>query len=74
MQIFVKNLYGLILNLVVEPSDTIATVKAKIQEQQNYPHDPQLLIFAGRLLDDDRTLADYTIQADAMLHMVISAT
>mmetsp|Transcript_15649 Transcript_15649/g.28047 ORF Transcript_15649/g.28047 Transcript_15649/m.28047 type:complete len:81 (+) Transcript_15649:268-510(+) len=71
MQLFVKTLDGKTLTVDAEEEDTIEDIKNKIMEKEGVPTDQQRLIFGGKQLEGQKTLADYDVQEDSTFHMVL---
>ena len=71
MQIFIKTLTGKTLTVDTDSSETVETIKQKIQEKEGIPPDQMRLVFAGKQLEDNRTMNDYNIGNDATVHLVL---
>ncbi len=71
MQIFVKTPTGSTITLEVEPTDRIKEVKVKIQDEEGFLLVEQVLVFAGKTLEDENTLQDYNVQKESTLHLLL---
>ena len=71
MQIFVCTPAGKTVNIDVDANDTVKTLKTAIEAAEGTPADQQHLVFAGQLLQDDNTVADYNVEKESTLHLAV---
>ena len=71
MKLHIRSLTGKTITVEVDATDTIECVKQKIYSTEGIPIDQQRLTFAGKLLENERTVQDYNIQADALLNLIL---
>lgn len=69
--VVIKTLTGKTIALEVEPATTVEEVKQMVTDAEGIPPEQQRLIFVGKQLEDGRTMADYGIQKDATIHLVL---
>ena len=69
--IYVKTLTGKIFNVEIEYSYTVEDLKKILQDMEGYPLEAQRIIFAGKQLEDERLLVDYSICKETTLHLVL---
>ncbi|KAK3805795.1 MAG: ubiquitin-related domain-containing protein, partial [Benniella sp.] len=69
--LFINTLTGKKITLYCQSDMTIGSIKTKIQEKEGTPEDQMRLIFAGKQLEDERTLGDYNVCHGSTIHMVL---
>ena len=69
--IAVKTLTGNTIEILINPLSSVEYLKKIIQEKEGIPVDQQNLIFAGRLLENDKNLSSYNISNESVLNLVL---
>ena len=72
MLIKVKTLTGKEIEIDIEPTDKVERIKERVEEKEGIPPPQQRLIYSGKQMNDDKTAADYKIQAGSVLHLVLA--
>lgn len=71
MNIVVKHLTGKTMDYHVQSTDTVQSVKEKVLHDCGFAIEQQNLIYAGKRLENSRTLADYNVQDKATFYVVL---
>ena len=71
--IHIRSLTGSTLTIKFDPSEAVESVKRRIKDEEGVLPEKQRLMYDGKLLEDDRTLSEYNIQKDSILHFVYVA-
>jgi ubiquitin len=71
LQVFVKTVTGKTMTVDVQPTDTVDTVRQAIQTKEGIPSNHQRLIFNGRQLKQEETIAESGLQNHSQVHMVL---
>jgi len=71
MQISIKTLTGKTIYLNVKKNESIKKIKSQIQNKEGIPFDKQRLIFSGKQLEDEKTLNNYDVRKESVLHLLL---
>ena len=68
----VNTLTGKEVEVDIEPSDTVARIKERVEEKEGIPPAQQRLIFAGKQMADEKQARDYNMEGGSVLHLVLA--